>query len=72
VTGLYPDGYAAKANEMPLTALRPTPAFTKTAEASRAYAERVEGGEELPGAIARAIKVATEERRQVLLDIKIS
>jgi acetolactate synthase I/II/III large subunit len=72
VTGLYPDGYAAKANEMPLTALRPTPAFTKTAEASRAYAERVEDGDELPGAIERAIKVATEERRQVLLDIKIS
>ena len=34
VTGLYPDGFAAKANEMPLTALKPSPDFTHTAQAS--------------------------------------
>ena len=72
VSGLYPDGYAVKANKMPLTALQPTPAFTKTAEASRAYTERVEQGEDLPAAFERAIEVATTERRQVLLDIKIA
>ena len=71
VTGLYPDGYAAKANQMPLTTLKPSPDFTKTAEASRAYVERVERGEDLPAALDRAIEVATNERRQVLLDIKI-
>jgi acetolactate synthase-1/2/3 large subunit len=71
VTGLYPDGYAAKANTMPLTALQPSPDFAKTAEASRAYAETVETGEDLPAALQRAIDVATSERRQVLLNIHI-
>ena len=56
---------------MPLTTLKPSPDFTKTAEASRAYVERVERGEDLPAALDRAIEVATNERRQVLLDIKI-
>ena len=71
VTGLYPDGYAAKANVMPLTSLQPSPDFTKTAEASRAYVETVEHGSDLPAALDRAIKVATKERRQVLLNIMI-
>ena len=35
VTGMYPDGYAAKANEVPLTGLTPSPDFTLTARASR-------------------------------------
>jgi acetolactate synthase-1/2/3 large subunit len=71
VKGLYPDGYAAKANTMPLTALKPSPDFTLTAAASNAHVERVEHGHELADALDRAIKVATDERRQVLLDIKI-
>jgi acetolactate synthase-1/2/3 large subunit len=69
VLGLYPDGHAAKTNEMPLTGLRPSPDFTLTAAASRAHVERVERGEDLPGALERAIRAATEERRQVLLDV---
>ncbi len=71
VTGLYPDGYAAKANTMPLTSLQPSPDYTLVAKASRAHAERVEHGEELPAAFDRAIAIATNERRQVLLDIQI-
>src|SRR3546814_14108019 len=35
VQGLYPDGYAAKATEMPLAALKPAPAITQTPSASR-------------------------------------
>ena len=72
VTGLYPDGYASKTNEMPLTALTPSPDFVKTAEASRAHAETVTDGADVPAALERAIKVATQERRQVLLDIRVS
>ena len=71
VTGMYPDGYAAKANTMSLTALKPSPDFTKTAAASNAYVETVKRGEDLPGALDRAVKVATQEQRQVLLDIMI-
>jgi len=71
VSGLYKGGLASKSNDVPLTSLRPSPDLTKTAEASRAYAETVTSGEELPSAIERAISVATKERRQVLLNIMI-
>ncbi len=72
VEGLYVGGKASRTNEVPLTSLRPSPDFTRTAEASRAYTETVASGEELPAALERAIRVATEERRQVLLNIAIS
>ena len=44
VEGLYKGGLAAKSNDVPLTSLRPSPDFTKTAEASRAYTETVTDG----------------------------
>jgi len=72
VLGLYPGGYAAKANTVPLTSLQPVPDFTKVAEASRAWARRVEQGDELPAALAEAIRQVTEQRRHALLDIRIS
>jgi acetolactate synthase I/II/III large subunit len=71
VEGLYKEGLARQANEVPMTSLRPSPDFTKTAEASRAYTETVTNGDDLPAALDRAIKVATEEKRQVLLNIAI-
>jgi len=71
VLGQYPGGHAARANRVPLTSLEPIPDFTLTAAASRAYAETVSDGSELPAALQRAIAIATDERRQVLLDIKI-
>ena len=72
VIGAYPDGAAAKANEMPLTSLSPLPDFTRVAEASRAHAERVERAEDVPAALARAIGIIRAERRQVLLDIRVA
>ncbi|MFV0383065.1 thiamine pyrophosphate-requiring protein [Paracoccus sp. (in: a-proteobacteria)] len=71
VQGLYPDGLAARANEVPLTALQPSPDFTLTAQASRAHAETVSEGAALPAALDRAIRIATTERRHVLLNIAI-
>ncbi|MEM6460737.1 MAG: thiamine pyrophosphate-requiring protein [Pseudomonadota bacterium] len=72
VQGLYPKGHSAKANRMPLTSLSPSPDFTKTAEASRAYTETVADGRDLPDAIERAIKVATVDGRQVLINIAVA
>ncbi|MEM1298060.1 MAG: thiamine pyrophosphate-requiring protein [Pseudomonadota bacterium] len=72
VEGLYKGGLATRSNDVPLTSLRPSPDFTKTAEASRAYTETVTEGPDLPAALDRAIKVATEEKRQVLLNIAIA
>ncbi|MGV8951032.1 MAG: thiamine pyrophosphate-requiring protein [Cypionkella sp.] len=71
VQGLYKQGLAARSNDVPLTSLRPSPDFTRSAEASRAYTETVTQGADLPAALERAIRVATEEKRQVLLNIAI-
>lgn len=72
VEGLYPKGAARASNEVPLTSLRPSPDFTRTASASRAHTETVTDGADLPAALDRAISVATTERRQVLLNIAIA
>ncbi|MEM7223073.1 MAG: thiamine pyrophosphate-requiring protein [Pseudomonadota bacterium] len=72
VKSLFPEGHAAKANEMPLVGLSPSPDFVKVAEASRAYAERVSDGAQLPDALARALAVVKEERRQALLEITVA
>jgi acetolactate synthase I/II/III large subunit len=71
VQGLYKQGLAARSNDVPLTSLRPSPDFTRSAEASRAYTETVTQGADLPAALERAVRVATEEKRQVLLNIAI-
>jgi acetolactate synthase I/II/III large subunit len=69
VKGLYPDGFAASANEMPLTALTPSPDFTLTASASRAWVRKVDDPEALPAALAEAIGVVQKERRQAFVEI---
>lgn len=68
----YPDGAAARMNEVPLTSLAPLPDFAAVARASRAYAERVERGVDLPDALARAVQVIRHERRHVLLDVVVA
>src|SRR5690606_13590270 len=66
---IFPDGMAAKTNRMPVTSLDPAPSYTKVAEASRAYTERVEVGTDLPAALERAVKAIREEKRQALLEL---
>lgn len=72
VLDVYPHGYAAKANEMPLVSLAPTPDFIRVAQASRAFAIKVETGDELPSALARAIEHIRQNRTQALLEIKVA
>jgi len=67
--GLYPDGVAAKTRNFPGTDLSPSPSFEFTAQACGAYAARVEDPGELPDAIAKALKVVKQERRQALLNV---
>jgi acetolactate synthase-1/2/3 large subunit len=69
---VFPDGYAAKANLMPITSLQPLPDFCKVAEASRGFAQRVENGSDLSKAMARAIDVIKRERRQALIEVIVS
>jgi len=67
----YPDGAAVRQNRIPLTSLEPLPDFTQIARASRAHAERIDRGADLPDALRRAVEVIRNERRQVLLDLSV-
>ncbi|HEX5419327.1 MAG TPA: thiamine pyrophosphate-dependent enzyme, partial [Gammaproteobacteria bacterium] len=67
---VYPQGLAAKAELMPLVELQPSPEFTKVAEASDAYARRVDDPAALPGAIEAALE-AVAGGRQALLDVRM-
>ena len=69
---VYPKGEAAKLKVLPITSLSPTPDFAKIAEASRGWAENVENGADLPAAIERALKVIKTEKRQALLNVRVS
>lgn len=69
---MYPDGQASRMNLMPVTSLAPVPDFVAIVEASRGWGERVERGEDLPGALARAIEVIRGEGRQALLDVAVA
>ena len=67
--GLFPDGVAARTRNFPGTDLSPSPNFELTAQACGAYAARVEEPDQLPDAIAKALKVVKEEKRQALLNV---
>ncbi len=70
VKELYPTGYAARANRMPLTSLSPSPDFTLTAQASRAWTRTVSAAGDVDEALAEAIRVVTEDKRHALLEVK--
>lgn len=72
VLDLYPTGYAAKDDEVPLTGLAPTPDFARVAEASRAHAETVVDGADLPAALERALHAVLVEQRQALVDVHVA
>jgi acetolactate synthase-1/2/3 large subunit len=70
---VYPDGYAAKLNEgVPLSQLKPSPAFEKYVEASGGLGIRVEEPGELAGALERGLHAVQQEKRQAVLNILIA
>ena len=69
---VYPGGEAAKTNRMPITSLSPVPDCVAIAKASRGWAQSVERGDDLPGALAEAMTVVRREKRQALLEVKVS
>lgn len=71
VLGIYPDGYAARTNRMPLTSLAPVPDFARIAAASNAYSETVMRGEDLAGALFRAIRHIDANRGAALLNVHV-
>jgi acetolactate synthase-1/2/3 large subunit len=69
---VYPDGFAARSNRMPLASLEPSPAYEMIVEASNGYGERVETADALPAALERALHIVREEKRQALLNVMCS
>jgi acetolactate synthase-1/2/3 large subunit len=68
-SAVYPDGFAARSNRMPLASLEPSPAYEKIVEASNGYGERVETADALPAALERALHAVRNEKRQALLNV---
>jgi acetolactate synthase-1/2/3 large subunit len=66
--GMYPQGEAAKSNKPPFIDLDDLPAFEQVCAAAGGYGERVEDPDELPAALARALK-AVDGGQQALLNV---
>jgi acetolactate synthase-1/2/3 large subunit len=63
------DGWAAKADSMPLCDLRPSVDFAKICRAAGGYGQKVERPQDLPAALKRALKVIETEKRQALINV---
>jgi acetolactate synthase-1/2/3 large subunit len=66
---VYPQGHAVRANVMPFTSLEPAPDYVRIIEACGGYGERIRAPEDLRPALARALRILREDKRQVLLDV---
>ncbi|RTL68371.1 MAG: hypothetical protein EKK41_15620, partial [Hyphomicrobiales bacterium] len=66
---MYPGGAASKQNRQVFTHLDKLPAFEDVCRAASGYGERVEKPQDLPAAIARALKVIKTEKRHALLNV---
>ena len=67
--GIYPNGWAAKTNNWPLTDLTPSPSFERMADVHGGYGELVEDSAEVLPALRRGLKAVREEKRQAILNI---
>lgn len=66
---VHPAGAAAKQAVVPMSSLQPSPAFERYIEASGGVGLRVERADQLMPQLERAIALATQDRRQVLLNV---
>jgi len=64
-----PDGYAARAQSVPLCEINPSLEYEKICQAAGGYGERVTDAADLPQAIDRALSVIESENRQALLNV---
>jgi acetolactate synthase-1/2/3 large subunit len=69
---VHPEGHAARVNRMPLTSLEPRPDHAAICTACGGWGRRVRDGAALPGALAEALRVVREERRQALLHLEVA
>jgi acetolactate synthase-1/2/3 large subunit len=64
-----PQGWAVRTGTMMLSDLDPAPDYELICQSSGGHGERVEDPAALPDAIARALRIMRDERRQVLLNV---
>jgi acetolactate synthase-1/2/3 large subunit len=64
-----PDGYAAKAGKVPLCELEPSPDYAAICAACGGYGRTVTDPAALPEALAQALDVVRNEKRQALLNV---
>ena len=65
---MYPNGRGVR-DGMPLVSLEPMPRYAEVVAACGGHGERVETAAALPEALARAVRVIREEKRQALVDV---
>lgn len=70
--GLHPDGYAAKANQVPLAHFNTEQHYEKMVEVSGGYGEQVTDPEKLQPALERALKAVMVEKRQAVINVMAS
>ena len=70
VVSLYPDGHAARANQVPLTGLQPSPDFSMVARASRALAFRAENAAEFRAMLDQALAHVRARKGAALIDVR--
>jgi acetolactate synthase-1/2/3 large subunit len=63
------DGWAVRTDSMPLTALEPSPDYEMICRASGGHGEKVEDPAALGDALRRGLRIVTEEKRQVVLNV---
>jgi acetolactate synthase I/II/III large subunit len=69
VSSHAPQGWAMRTGSMPLSELDPAPDYEMICRACGGWGERVEDPASLPDALARALRVVRDERRQALLNV---
>ena len=66
---MLPDGWAQSTGNFPLCELSPSPRYEKIVAAHDGYGEMVDDPQQLLPALARALKVVKEEKRQAVLNV---
>ncbi|MEE8334637.1 MAG: thiamine pyrophosphate-requiring protein [Alphaproteobacteria bacterium] len=70
--GLYPDGYAAKANRAPLMHFTVDQHYEKLVEVSGGYGQQVTEPDQMRPALERAMKAVQVDKRQALINVSCS
>jgi acetolactate synthase-1/2/3 large subunit len=67
---MYPNGYAARSNDVPLTLLEPAPDYEKIVTASGGLGFQVTEPDDLLPTLERAAQIVRAERRQVVVNVQ--